>query len=76
MAPGLIVATDTAFSSNRFAWTRQIHKLNFQTELNETVMNRLHSIFAELKQLLVVGQSTAAAASPAIVTEQSKATRH
>src|SRR5258708_33144893 len=28
LAPSLIVATDTAFSSNRFAWTHQIHKLD------------------------------------------------
>ena len=40
----LIVATDTAFSSNRFAWAHQIHKLDLQVELKETVMNQLHSI--------------------------------
>jgi hypothetical protein len=35
--------TDTAFSSNRFAWAHQIHKLDLQVELNETVVNQLHS---------------------------------
>jgi hypothetical protein len=43
VAPGLIVARATAFSSNRFAWTHQIHKLDLQVELKETVMNQLHS---------------------------------
>jgi hypothetical protein len=28
LAPGLIVATDTTFSSTRFAWTHQVHKSN------------------------------------------------
>jgi hypothetical protein len=28
LAPGLIVTTDTTFSSNRFAWTHQVHKLD------------------------------------------------
>src|SRR5260221_6165447 len=44
LAPSLIVATDTAFSSNRFSWTHQIHKLDWSVELKETVMNQLHSI--------------------------------
>ena len=43
MAPRLIVATDTAFSSNRFAWTDQIHKLDLKVELKEAVMTQLHS---------------------------------
>jgi hypothetical protein len=38
----LIVGTDTAFSSNRFAWAHQIHKLDLQIELKETVMDQLH----------------------------------
>jgi hypothetical protein len=33
LAPGLIVATDTAFSSIRFAWTHQIHKLDLQRKM-------------------------------------------
>jgi len=33
LVPSLIVATDTAFSSNRFAWTYQLHKLDLQVEL-------------------------------------------
>jgi hypothetical protein len=28
LAFGLIVTTDTTFSSNRFAWTHQVHKLD------------------------------------------------
>jgi hypothetical protein len=31
LAPGLIVATDTTFSSNRFAWTHQVPKLDFKS---------------------------------------------
>jgi hypothetical protein len=27
-SPGAIVATDTTFSSNRFAWAHQVHKLD------------------------------------------------
>jgi hypothetical protein len=30
LPPSLIFATDTAFSSNRFAWTHQVHKLDLQ----------------------------------------------
>jgi hypothetical protein len=33
LAPGPIVATDRAFSSNRFAWVYPIHKLNLWVEL-------------------------------------------
>ena len=33
--PGLIVATDKGFSSNRFAWAHEIHKLDLQVELKE-----------------------------------------
>ena len=44
MASSLIVATDTAFSSNRFAWAHQIHKLDLLVGLEETVMNQLRSI--------------------------------
>jgi hypothetical protein len=36
----LIVVTDTAFSSNRFAWAHQIHKLDLQVALKETGVNR------------------------------------
>jgi hypothetical protein len=36
LAPCLIVTTDRAFSSNRFAWAHQIHKLDLQVELKET----------------------------------------
>ncbi len=43
MVPGLIVAADTAFSSNRFAGARQIHKLDLYIELKEAVMNELHA---------------------------------
>ena len=43
MVPGLIVATDKGFNSNRFAWEHQIHKLDLKVELNETVVNQLHS---------------------------------
>jgi hypothetical protein len=43
LAAGLIVATDTAFSSNRFAWTHQAHKLDLQVEPKDDVMNRLRS---------------------------------
>jgi hypothetical protein len=43
LVPGLIVATDKAFSSNRFAWAHQIHKVDLQVELKETVVNQLHS---------------------------------
>jgi hypothetical protein len=35
LAPRLITATDTAFSSNRFAWIHQIHKLDLQVELKD-----------------------------------------
>jgi hypothetical protein len=31
--PSLIVATDTAFISNRFAWTRQVSKIDLSIEL-------------------------------------------
>jgi hypothetical protein len=44
LAPGLIVATDTAFSSNRFAWPHQIHEFDLQVELKKAAMNQLHSI--------------------------------
>jgi hypothetical protein len=43
LAPGLIVATDTTFSSNRFAWTRQVHKLDYKVELKEIAVYPLHS---------------------------------
>jgi hypothetical protein len=43
LAPGLIIATDTAFSSNRFALAHQIHKFDLQVELKETVMSQLHA---------------------------------
>jgi hypothetical protein len=39
----LIAATDTAFSSNRFAWLHRIHKVDLQVELKETVVDQLHS---------------------------------
>jgi hypothetical protein len=42
-APGLIVATDTPFSSNRFACSHQIHKFDFYVEPKEAVMDQLHS---------------------------------
>jgi len=32
LAPSLIVATDTAISSNRFAWTRQVRKVDLEVE--------------------------------------------
>jgi hypothetical protein len=32
VTPGLVVATDTAFSSNRFASTHQAHKLDLSVE--------------------------------------------
>jgi hypothetical protein len=38
LAHGPIVATDTAFSSNRFARADQIHKLDLQAELEEAEM--------------------------------------
>jgi hypothetical protein len=41
LAPGPIVATDTAFSSNRFALAHQVHKFDLQVELTEAVMNQL-----------------------------------
>jgi hypothetical protein len=44
--PSLIVVTDTAFSSNRFAWTHQIHKLELQVAPKETGVNQLHSSVA------------------------------
>lgn len=43
MAPGPIIATDTAFSSNRFASAHQIPKLHLQVELKETVVSQLHA---------------------------------
>ncbi len=43
LAPGLIIATDTPFSSNRFACTHQIHKFDFYVEPKEAVMDQLHS---------------------------------
>jgi len=43
LAPGLIIATDTPFSSNRFACTHQIHKFDFYIEPKEAVMDQLHS---------------------------------
>ena len=43
LAPGLIVATDTPFSSNRFACSHQIHKFDFYVEPKEAVMDQLHS---------------------------------
>jgi len=43
LVPGLIVATDKGFSSNRFAWEHQIHKLDLKVELNVTVVNQLRS---------------------------------
>jgi hypothetical protein len=53
LAPGPIAATDTAFSSNRFAWTHQIHKLALQAELKETVMNQLCATTAYLREAIV-----------------------
>jgi hypothetical protein len=70
LAPNLIVATDTAFSSNRFAWTHQIHKLDLSVELKETVMNQLHSIqllkssHPVMLALMDVGARVARAAFP------------
>jgi len=43
LVPGHIVATDKEFSSNRFAWAHQIHKVDLQVELKETVVNQSHS---------------------------------
>jgi len=43
LVPGLIVATDKAFSSNRFALAHQIHKVDLQVELKETIVNQLHA---------------------------------
>jgi hypothetical protein len=43
LVPGLIIATDTAFSSNRFALAHQIHKLDLQVELKETVVSQSHA---------------------------------
>jgi len=70
LAPGLIAATDTAFSSNRFSWTHQIHTLDLQVELKETVMNQLHSIqllkssHPVMLALMDVGARVARAAFP------------
>jgi hypothetical protein len=36
LAPGPIVVTDTTFSSNRFAWTHQVHKLDLLVALQAT----------------------------------------
>jgi hypothetical protein len=65
LVPGPIVATDTAFSSNRFAWAHQIHKLDLKVELKETVVNPLHSTQL-LKSRHPVGASAARAAFPFI----------
>jgi hypothetical protein len=43
LATALIVATDTVFSSNRFAWIDQVNKFDLQVEPKEAVMNQLHS---------------------------------
>jgi hypothetical protein len=40
LAPGVIVATDTTFSSNRFVWTHQVFD---RIELKEAAMYQLHS---------------------------------
>jgi hypothetical protein len=39
VAPGLIAGTDTSFSSNRFAWARQIHKLDLQVGIVPAIAN-------------------------------------
>jgi hypothetical protein len=43
LATAPIVATDTAFSSNSFAWIRQVNKFGLQVEPKEAVMNQLHA---------------------------------
>lgn len=58
MAPGLIVATDTAFSSNRFAWTRQVHKVDWQIEPKVDIVPAIaNAVFAatgkRLRKMLV-----------------------
>jgi hypothetical protein len=47
MAPRLIIATDTAFSSNRLAWTHQIHKLDLGVELKVGIVPAIaNAVFA------------------------------
>ena len=41
VSPGLIVATDTAFSSNRFASTHQTHKLDLSVELKVGIVSAI-----------------------------------
>ena len=49
MAPSLIIATDTAFSSNRFAWTRQVRKVDLEVELKEIAMYQLLDSIIEMQ---------------------------
>jgi hypothetical protein len=53
MAPRLIIATDTAFSSNRFAWTHQIHKLDLGVELKVGIVPAIaNAVFAAASKRL------------------------
>jgi hypothetical protein len=49
LAPSLIIATDTAFSSNRFAWPRQVRKVDLEVELKEIAMYQLLASIIEMQ---------------------------
>ena len=49
MASSLIIASDTAFSSNRFAWTCQVRKVDLEVELKEIAMYQLLDSIIEMQ---------------------------
>jgi hypothetical protein len=49
LAPTPIIAADKAFSSNRFAWTRRVRKVDLEVELKEVAMYQLLGSIVEMQ---------------------------